>query len=61
MNSGRFYCLWMSNCFLRHKEYININNVSGFHYNRFEKTEVFNQYHVYGFSDDFFVNKIYLK
>ena len=40
------YCLWMRNCFLCHREYI--VNVSEFHYNTFEKTKVFNQFHVYG-------------
>ena len=32
-----------------------------FHYNNFEKTKVFNQFHVYGSSDDFYANRIYLK
>ena len=59
MNSGRFYCLWMSNCFLCHREYI--INASEFRYNTFEKAKVFNNFCVYGCSDDFYPNKIYLK
>ena len=59
MNSGRFYCLWMSNSFLCHKEYI--INASEFHYNIFEKTKVFNQFNVYGSPVDFYANRIYLK
>ena len=59
MNSGRFYCLWMSNCFHCHREYI--MNPSEFYYNTFEKTKIFSKFHVYGFSDDFYANKIHLK
>ena len=32
-----------------------------FHYNTFEKTKDFNQFHVYGSSDDLYRNRIYLK
>ena len=54
MNSGRFYCLWTSNFFLCHREYI--INAPEFHYNTFDKTQVFNQFHVYGSSIDFYTN-----
>ena len=58
-NELRFYCLWMRNCFLCHKEYI--INASEFHYNRSEKTKVSNQFHDYGISDGFYTSNIYLK
>ena len=56
--TNEFY-LWTSNCFLCHREYI--INASEFHYNTFEKTKVFNEFHVYDSSNDFYTNGIYLK
>ena len=32
-----------------------------FHYNTFEKTKVFNEFHIYDSSNDFYTNRIYLK
>ena len=49
----------MSNGFLIQREFI--INASEFHYNTFEKTKVFYQFHVYGSSDNFYANRIYLK
>ena len=57
MISGRFYWLLMSNCFLCHRDYI--INASEFHYNKFEKTKVFNKFCVYG-SFDYFYARFFL-